>query len=276
MSTSQLPHQRTTGGAQCACSASEGASTTLCYRNLSMSDLSDDRILIYLDGEGVQPDTVDARALLALASAFVGLFDKVALTVTGELPLRGLAIVPKCAAVAITHVGDDSDNVGRAMKKTLRVVSGDDDPPYGAGQYLASLHKVIQHLPQGQRAGVQHGEWSSQLVVPIRKTHRAKSVVPMRLTVFGAQDRDNPKLLFESSIQTRKIQLDTTREQADGLWRYWGKSIQATAAVHYNDKLEITEGTLLDWSPLDTETSPLEALRDIFLNAGSEDADRKH
>lgn len=67
-------------------------------------------------------------------------------------------------------------------------------------------------------------------------------------------------------MQSRKIQLRASPEQAEELVPFWGKSVQVTAKVRYNDKLEIVDGDLLDWSPLDEETSAIDALREIFLD----------
>lgn len=97
------------------------------------------------------------------------------------------------------------------------------------------------------------------------QTQRASSMLPMRMRLFGLQDPQSPTLLFVSRVQSRKIPLYVSPTQAEALAPFRGTVVEVTARVRYDEGLEIVDGELLDWSPLEEQSSAIDALRTVFL-----------
>lgn len=104
------------------------------------------QILVEVAGPGVDPTTVAAREMLALASAYL---DALVRIVRDEedhaLVLTGVRIINKCAAISV-HA-DRPDYAAAAGALARQYLANPTDAPRGAKSEIARLATAIRELP---------------------------------------------------------------------------------------------------------------------------------
>jgi hypothetical protein len=174
-------------------------------------------LLFELDGPNVGPETVDSVALLRLADVWFRLTMKVAETAKLGLTLRGIRVVNKCVAIAVTPSNGRAASL--ATKRTLRVVKGEDDPMKGAESLVAELRAGLRGLPPDVKANVRLGKVLHAVrppKLPVAETPWEQTelrVRPIRVGKRGEhEERQSVELASDSEIGT--FTLDASLDDA--------------------------------------------------------------
>jgi hypothetical protein len=94
---------------------------------------ADGDIRIELDGPGVKPETVAARTLLDVASAFLDVVERLAAADAEEVTFRGLRVEAKCVAI-VTNL--EPARFARPLADQARALAETTAPPPARSRYL--------------------------------------------------------------------------------------------------------------------------------------------
>ena len=117
-----------------------------------------------LDGPGADPDQVDSLALLQLAESWFRLTAKVAEAFRIGLSFRGLKVIDKCVAVAVSP--SDLASARTATAHVVRIVSVQEDLPRGTEVAVEDFRRALRALPAAQLANVRVGAWTRRVRPP--------------------------------------------------------------------------------------------------------------
>ena len=233
----------------------------------------DNALLVELDGPGVSPDTVDAVALLRLATAFARLVLKIGALEGRELPpLTGLAVIDKCAALRLPVDPGVFEVVASCARRGAAFVRGEQAPPPGLGAAVKELRSALRAVPADNRARVSAGGWQAPLTPdrPDDGASKALATTTIRVRLVGVLSEPKPVARFKRPAQERVFQLDIAADDVPRLGEHIQREMSITAAIHYDRDLDIVGGQLRDFDPVDDAVDPLEALRTWYRASDSD------
>lgn len=212
-----------------------------------------DEILVEVAGPGVKPETVAARELLELASAYLDALVRVARDETDEeLSVTGLYIVQKCAAVKVfTDKPSLAFESGEAIRSYL---TGRQEPGKGVGSSIARLKRAVAGLPPTYTSAARFHEAGREHVLQLVVDRPAVVLPPrerieLRATPIRAGGV-KPLARFDARLEPKPFTLvasrgrDMIREVGAALW----KPCDIVAAVARDVEGGIESGQLLEFS----------------------------
>lgn len=229
--------------------------------------LSEDWILLEIDGSGVNPEQMDVRAALSLAHRYVDLVVALADDHAAELAFTGLQILDKCVAFAFK--ANEPDLARREAKRAVRCVTGQEQPPKGAIVANRELRTALHALPPTQVARIISGTFRQELrQASPPQAESAFARISLRATpvrVGGAR----PAVRFESKSEDRPFTLDVDREGAPLIGRFLYAQVDIEARVARDEEGFIESGTLIRFEPV-TADDATTAWRDWYAHHASE------
>ena len=126
-------------------------------RGPSPSRAPQDRLVLELDGPGLEPGTVSPTHFLELAAAFFALVEGNARAQDIPLELRGIEILHKCVAVA--SVPNDLGAARRMADLSCKQISGAEEAPHGFRELVERNRQAMHRLGAGE-VRVQVDRWS--------------------------------------------------------------------------------------------------------------------
>jgi hypothetical protein len=207
-----------------------------------------ERLKIELDGPGVQPETVDAQALIALAGAYFALLQKIAsVDLDEELGLQGIRIEDKCVAVSTLP---SNDALALAAAQHLAYAMQGDAYGRHAGEFKA-LRKALDMLPSGYTARAMVGDWHQALehtTEPLVSYPYAVTTLRVRLVRVGGTA---PTAQFESGSEDDRFTLSMSEDLARQLAPLLYQELEATMTFTRDDRGKIRQGRLDSFEKLD-------------------------
>ncbi len=121
-------------------------------------------LLLEIDGPDIHPETVPTPLpYLELATSWFRLATRLADASGQRLRLQGLQVRDKCLAFASTP---SNQRLAQAVAaRTVRIVSGDEDPPEGIDRVADDVRGRVRALV-GHTVAVRVGPWVQPLVAP--------------------------------------------------------------------------------------------------------------
>lgn len=231
--------------------ASSSASGTLAQ----MSGLPRGAVRVVLKGEGVAPETVDAREFLRLALEY---FDALVHFSAAPLELNGLYIAHGSAVIA-----SRASNLRVATAACRAIAEGLENPSSLSDDVAPRLDgflKGLRRLPAGVSLRVRAGSFD-QLLRPPKQVHteHAWTVTSLRVRLVRVGGA-NPVARFESPIEGGFSCEVGDFEAAQRLAPHLYKDLDVVVKVQMDDD-KIIRGELLEFEPLD-QRDPVEALRE--------------
>jgi hypothetical protein len=188
--------------------------------------VTDDALRVEIDGDGVEPDTVDARVVLELASAYLEMLAGIS---SEPLTFRGLAIENKCMAVASRP---SSLNVAEAAaREAAAYLAHQIDPDPMVREMLRRVRSATRALPDGQRAKAMVGQWEHAIEsvdTPLDLLPRA--VTSLRANVLRVGGI-RPRAMFRSGSEEGTFSLDVTIEAVRTLAVHLYRDVDIVATV---------------------------------------------
>ena len=198
---------------------------------------------VEIDGDGVNPDTVDARSTLELASAYFDLLVRVARLRGAEVELKGLQVVSKC--IALATVPTSLPEAREAAAEAQDYVAGREEP-HGVVVAVRRVRDAVRALPLGHVAKVIIGPWQRQLPrdgdVPRVPPYASVMVRARPVRVGGT----NPRVRFKSESEETEFSLEVTEEQARELGSLLYREVDIAATVWRDENDAIRGGRLED------------------------------
>ncbi len=224
----------------------------------SREDL-DDRLMLELDGPGLEPGNVSPLKVLELAASFFSLVDGNAHAQGVTLELSGLEILNKCVAVAVR--ADNLVLARRLADLSRHQISGREEPPQGFRDHISRARAAMRHLSAGETVRVQVGAWSRPIssiesdLAPPLDSWLAVRAMPIR--IGGKQ----PVVRLESALEDEPFSLRTTHEMARTLGPYLYRAIDIEARISRDFDGLVATGELVSFDPVDEDADPVEAWR---------------
>jgi hypothetical protein len=215
---------------------------------------------IYLDGDGVHPETAPAEELLALAAAMLRLMRAATEERGGTFNPVGLDVQDGCAAVVTSEPDLPEGSMLRTVERCLAVVRGEESPPRGGTEASRRIQTVVRSLPRGVSAGMQLGTFDRPIALPPPQIIRATATTEMRVRIVGILRPDDPQLRVATAFQEGDFPLDVEEADTTKLLQLFGKEVQARVLVEYSPRFEVTRGKLLEWTELEDNRPLLDVL----------------
>jgi hypothetical protein len=229
-------------------------------------EIDDNDLLVEVDGPGFDKKSVDPRGLLALASSYIKLLDKVAADEEAEIVLSGLRIENKCVAVA-TRVSDPNTTWG-VIANANRYIAGGAKAPYGVRGAVDAVLSALHELPPETKAGVRVGS----RVAPISATSELVAERPWAVTTIWATllkvGGPREKVWLKSGSEPSAWSLEVDLELARKLGPHLKKELLIEMLVSRNSDGQIEGGKLISFQLPDVEQGhEAEAWRRWFKEA---------
>ncbi|MDC0722550.1 hypothetical protein [Nannocystis bainbridge] len=220
-----------------------------------------DRLLLELDGPGLEPSTVKTATLLELAAAFFALVEANAEMQEKSLDLVGLEVFNKCVAIAAKP--SDLRFAREMAELSRRQIGGSEELPRGTKERVDRARNAMRRLAPGEVARVQIATWSRPLkaieqdVAPPLDSLLSIRARPIR--IGGKQ----PIIRFESRLE-EDFSLQTDQTTARKLGPYLYREIEIEAKVSRDLDGTIATGRLMNFEPLDEDVDPQRVWRDWY------------
>jgi len=230
--------------------------------------MSTSALKVEVDGPDAAPETVDARLMLELASAYIDLVTGIANELDVPLVLRGLRIEDKCVAVTVPHV-EPADLFQRLANVALEVLKDPNDDSYPT--LRRRLATALGKLPEGYSSKVLYGDWAAELEVPQRLDRLPASRITLRVIpkrVGGAR----PRVWLTAASEEMPFTLDVDVAVARELGQQLYKPIDAELVVNRAVDGRIAGGKLVSFATLDDVDVDLalRVWRDWFTQVASD------
>ena len=208
----------------------------------------DGALRLEIDGEQVEPDTIDARRTLELAAAYFELLTKIASSRGSVLELRGLRVENKC--VALRSLPNSADVAREAATEADDYISGREEP-VGVMELVKRVRAARRALPPGHSAKVIIGPWEC----PITAVEDAPewppyATISLRAEVVRAGGA-RPRARFRSDSEPDEFTLDVSEATARELGAHLYREVDITAHVHRDENDRIRGGQLEEFFPLE-------------------------
>jgi len=192
-------------------------------------------------GEGVEPETVDARAMLELAAAYFEMLAKVA---HEPLTFRGLAIENKCIALASWP---SSLEIARSAALDAEAyLTQQIEPDPSLRDSLRRVRAARRALPSGQTAKVIIGPWERRIEVPEDAREQwPRAVTSLRAMVMRVGGL-KPRVMFQSGSEDSAFSLEVSIDQAHALGGLLYREVDIVASIARSPEDRRIRGGILD------------------------------
>jgi hypothetical protein len=210
-------------------------------------------IKIELQGPGVEPATVDARALLDLASAIVDIVMRLGEEAKTPVRLTGLEVINKCAAVATYATPSDVAQTLVAQALTLVTVGG--EMKRGLDAPVKRARRAINTLPAGHHARLIVGRWKKPLTAPaLDRVYRPEATTTLvaRPVRVGGQKRT---IQFESFSEEHPFTLRATEEECRKIGAVLYRDVEISFTYRRDGDGHVVDGVLDDFRRLDGDAT---------------------
>ena len=206
--------------------------------------ISNEELLLELDGPGASPEEVDTVTLLRLASSYFDLLERLGRPL--GLRLSGLNVHDKCIGLS-SH--PNSPNVARgAAQQAGRILLDEEAAPRGTGELAEELQKLLRSLPYGQSVKLILGAWS----VPVRAAPTLTAdELPFELTelrVRTIQLRVSGERIlarFNAASESKEFSLEVSLADSRKLGEHLAAEADIEARVARDQLGNIREGQVL-------------------------------
>lgn len=224
----------------------------------SREDL-DDRLLLELDGPGIEPGNVSPLKVLELAASFFALVEGNARAQDTALQLTGLEILNKCVAVAVRT--NNLTLAKRLADLSRHQISGREEPPQGFREHVSRARAAIRHLGAGETVRVQVGAWSRPLSnVETDAVPPLDSWLSIRTRLIRIGGRQ-PVVRLESLLEDEPFSLRISQEMARTLGPHMYRELDIEAQISRDADGLIAQGELMSFEPVDEDADPIDAWR---------------
>ena len=225
-----------------------------------------DRLLLELDGPGLEPGTVSTTGFLELAAAFFALVEGNARVQDIPLELRGVEILHKC--IAIAAVPSDLRAARRMADLSRKQINGAEEAPHGFRELVERNRQAMRRLAPGEVVRVQVDRWSRSL-----SSSSTEPVTPLDslLTIRARPFRIGGKLplvRFESLLED-DFSLRVSPELERQLAPYLRQELDIEARVSRDPDGTISGGELTSFEPVDADSDPQTQWRAWYRDVNS-------
>lgn len=211
---------------------------------------SENDLIVELDGVKISPQTVDARALLSVAQAYVELLVRVADENESELTLTSLQIIDKCVGVLMR--ADDPDAAWVAVSEIDSYLAGA-PIPHGVKNHTETLLEALHRLPPTVSAAAHVGTRSTKLIdrrgQPVERPWSRTTLWVKPIKIGGRREH----IVLESGSERGTFRLDLSLETARELGPYLKKEILVEMEIARGADGRIEKGRLLSWTAPDVK-----------------------
>lgn len=215
--------------------------------------VSQDRLVLELDGPGLEPGTVSPTSFLELAAAFFALVESNARAQDIPLELRGVEILHKC--VALASVPNDLRAARRMADLSRKQISGAEEAPHGFRELVERTRRAMRRLDPGGVVRVQVDRWSRSIA---SSGTEPSEPLDAWLTIRARPFRIGGKLpvvRFESLLED-DFSLRVTPEMERQLLPHMRHELEIEAKVARDPDGTISGGELLSFDPIDEHADP--------------------
>ena len=225
-------------------------------------------VQIEVTGPGVEPETVDARALLDLASAILDIVAKLAADRSIDLRIVGLEVLNKCAALSSRL--EPKTEAKALLRDALTIVEGGADGRRGYDDLVRRARRAVDGLAPGHEANVIVGRWKARVEAPKKVPGTGFRANTTLVAVPERVGGPNRKIAFSSFAERDPFTLEATAEQCRQLGAELYREVEVTFDYRRNETGAIGEGQLNSFRRLDVGKGTLLELQ-TWLKAAAPD-----
>jgi len=221
--------------------------------------------MLEVDGPDLHPTTIDTRAALDLANAFVQLLEKAAEAKGVALGLHGFQVIDKCHA---TMVRTQDPRAGAVVMEEVEIliIGGRVPPVKGLAPAADALRSALRKFGPGHTFKLAVGDW--ERVVEPRDS--PEELMPQSVTTLRARliriGVSPPRARFESGAELEPFTLDVTREQALQWSRFLGQDVDIEVSIRRGVLDNIEDGYVIALHPMDENATPDSWLEWLTVN----------
>jgi hypothetical protein len=222
-------------------------------------------LVLEVDGPNVHPNTVDSTQLLALASSYLELLQKMGSEDDRPIKFTGLQIKDKCVAV---YVQPDDSGLARSLADVSSAYLAERRLPQGLPQGLTKSIREVQHalrsFPHDHRAKVMVGTWGVDLALPdqIVDPDPAGAVESFRGKIVRVGGKA-PKFQVQPAFEETPFSVDVTVEVAQKLAENLYGEVDLVVEIFRSSKGRVYTAKLLEFAIV-SDRDPTEAWREWF------------
>lgn len=225
-----------------------------------------DRLILELDGPGLEPDTVSPTRFLELAAAFFALVESNARLQDVALELKGVEILHKC--VALASIPNDLRAARRMADLSRKQINGAEEPPHGLRELVERNRLAMRRLAPGEVVHVQVDRWHRAIsTVGAEPTEPLDALLAIRARPFRIGGK-LPMVRFESLLED-DFSLRVTPEMERQLAPHLRRELDIEAKVSRDRDGTISGGELLSFDPVDEDADPQTQWRTWYESVSS-------
>lgn len=224
-----------------------------------------DDIEVRILGAGIVPETVDARAALEVAAAYLDLLTRIADEKIGEpLAFQGLQVLPGSLRIVTKTLNPPV--ALEAAEFSAQLIQG--GMRFGFNQTLERLQRAVREFPADVVIESRVDDHVRRIEMARRERPPAyeESTLRAKLIRIGGK---RPTARFESPSEERPFTLELSTSLAQRLSTHLYRQVEITFRGKRDEDGCLVEGRLYEFEPVEQTEDPLGVVRDWVDESGN-------